>query len=782
MGTPLFMLKKGFLLLFLLSLFTQVSKAQDCQFKLKGYVLDEVSETPLSYVNVFVQETYKGAVTDEKGYFEIDGICAGEYHITFSHIGCEPEKYHFDIEQDTSINVLLGHTPTSFGTIVVEAKKDEFNNQPSTSVGRKQIEDNAEESLAGLLKNETGVSLIKNGSGISKPVVQGLYGNRLSILNNGITQSGQQWGNDHSPEIDPFIADKISVIKGVSSVEYAGGNLGAIVLVEPKRIEREPHLHGQVNYVFESNGQGHVVNTRLGKYSEKLAWRLNGTYKNYGDRQTPTYFLNNTGIREYSLALQLEKEWDDRLFFDFYASSFNTEIGVLRGSHISNLTDLENAFGREEPFFTEEEFSSAIEAPKQEVSHHLAKAKIKYFLNENDFIEYLVAGQLNDRNEFDIRRGGRTERPALSLLQFTFNSELKVNKSLPDSWNLRLGLQNVYIDNENNPVTGILPLIPDYYSWNNGIYTTLSKTTELFRFDIGVRYDYNTQNAATISQSIPREIIRFENDYHNLNALFGLKINFNKAHALNIGAGFAMRNPAINELYSAGLHQGVSGIEEGDVDLNTERLFKQILQYKWLPNSNFSLDLLAYHQYFRDYIYLEPSDVLRLTIRGAFPVFTYQQTDASIFGLDLSSRITISDSFLAVMNYSFLRGTDLSNSEPLIFMPPNSFFGSLVYRMRTPKDLSETVKLEDLEIELSNRYIFEQKNILPEQDFLAPPAAYNLIGIKLSADFQLPNYKLRAFVKTNNLFNVAYRDYLNRQRYFSDELGRSLLIGVNFKF
>ena len=63
----------------------------------------------------------------------------------------------------------------------------------------------------GIVESMTGVSSIKSGAGVSKPVVHGLSGNRVTILNNGLAQSGQQWGNDHAPEIDPYVADHISV-------------------------------------------------------------------------------------------------------------------------------------------------------------------------------------------------------------------------------------------------------------------------------------------------------------------------------------------------------------------------------------------------------------------------------------------------------------------------------------------------------------------------------------------------------------------------------------------
>lgn len=769
-------------LLIIYLLLPLVTKAQDCDVIVKGQVIDEVSELPLSFVNVFAQEISEGAVTDDDGFFEINNICKGAYHFIFSHIGCESVKFHVDVEADTLLLIRLSHTATSLGTIIVEGQKDYFNDQPKSSVNRQSIEDNSNQNLSGLIENETGVHLIKNGSGISKPVVHGLYGNRLLILNNGIIQSGQQWGNDHSPEIDPYAADKITVLKGASSIEFGGGGLGSIILVEPKRIEKEPHLHGQVNYIYDSNGRGHTLSSRIEKYSSLFAWRINGTLKNYGDKRSSDYFLNNTGVKEANLSLQLEKSFKDNLFFEFYLSTYNTTLGILRGSHIGNLTDLEAALTNQIPFFTEPDFSYSIEAPKQNVSHHLAKLKSKYFINEDQSLEIVVAGQINDRKEFDVRRSGRADIPALGLNQSTINAEFKYVRKLGDHYDIKVGLQNIITDNSNNSETGILPLIPDYLSWKSGVFSTFSRRTSKTQFNIGVRYDFEDQNVVAISDDLPRRIVRYNNQYQNLNGLMAFKFKLASSHSIGISSGFSMRNPAINELYSRGLHQGVSGIEEGDVNLSTEKALKNTIEYQWLPSANFSLNAVAYHQRFGDYIYLNPQDEIRLTVRGAFPVFKYEQTDASIYGLDISSQFTIGDSFFGLVKYSYLRGEDNKNDTPLIFMPPNRFFGSLIYRAKKSIKISDQLKLEETEIEINNKLVFEQKNILLDQDFVQPPPLYNLFGVKLSTNLILSNYKIRCFVKVDNLFNTKYRDYLNRQRYFADDLGIGVSVGISLRF
>ncbi len=756
--------------------------SQDCGLVVQGKVLDTSTQLPLSYVNILVQETSSGAVSDDQGNFTLVGLCPGHYHLQLSHVGCAGVKLHIDLTQDTTLLVELEHTAESLGTVTVVGEADNFSSQGDVSVDRATIEDNADENLSELLQNEAGVSIIKNGSTISKPVVHGLFGNRLPIFNNGIEQAGQQWGLDHSPEIDPFAADRISVIKGVSAIEYGSGNLGSVVLVEPKRIPFEPHLHGKVNYLYAGNGRGHNLNVRLEKHDSFLAWRISGTLKKAGDRRTPNYFLKNTGVEEANLAVQLEKSWNDKFFSELYLSSFNTRLGVLKGSHISNTTDLEEALARDVPFFTEPNFSYSLEAPKQHVSHYLGLLKNRYFFNDAQSLEWVLAAQLNSRKEFDVRRGGRTEIPALNLLQFTLRSNLKYSQSFENDWSIKAGMQNAVVDNTNNPETGILPLIPDYRTFKNGFFLTGSKKINHIHLNAGLRYDYEKQDVRAFSSTVPIEVIRYDNNFHNIGGMFAAKYDISERQEITASLGYAMRNPAINELYSGGLHQGVSGIEEGDPNLETEKALKSTLEYKWLLNTNLVFSGLAYHHHFTDYIFLKPTGDVRLTIRGAFPVFVYEQTNANIYGLDVSTQFTVNRTLAGTVKYSYLKGRDAENKEALVFMPSNRIYGSLALRGKKAFKLTEKIRIEDSELEINNKIVFNRKDIRSDQDFVLPPATYNLVGMKLSTNVIFRNYKLRCFVKADNVLNTEYRDYLNRLRYFADDQGISVSAGVNFQF
>ncbi len=764
------------LLYALIFLFPHLIFAQNCTLTISGQITDEHTEEPISYANIFLEESLKGVVSDTLGRFELKDICPKHYHLSISHIGCETQRFYIDLQSDTMLFVVMDHHSHDIEDIIVIGDNAVPTTQQVQSITAQTITENADENLSNMLETITGVSTLRNGNGIAKPVVHGLYGNRLTILNNGVAQSGQQWGNDHSPEIDPLVANRLSVIKGVGAVEYAGSSLGAVILVEPKKIAKEPHLHGRGSYFFETNGFGHGINAQVQQHIDAFAWKLNGTFKRSGDKRSATYWLRNSGAQEANFALQLEKSFSEKWLADVYLSSFNTSLGVLRGAHIGNLTDLEQALERDVPFFTEENFTYTINNPRQAVNHHLLKAHTKYFLSESQWIDLTYAGQLNIRKEFDVRKGDRDSIPALSLTQLTNFFEAKYERELPRETHFKTGVQFQFIDNTNNPGTGILPLIPDYFSSKNGAFVMLNRQAGKLFLEAGARYDYVYQHVATISRTLPREIVRFDNHFHNVSAVLGANYELNESLHLAYNIGAATRHPAINELYSGGLHQGVSGIEEGDENLNSERSLKTTLTLEGSVKDRLFFEVLGYFQHIGDYIYLNPQDEIRLTIRGAFPVFRYEQTDAQLLGADLSAEYHILENFNAQLQYSYLRGQDISADIPLIFMPANNLRFNLDY------DIAKIGKLENIELSLTNRYVFEQTRLEDAQDFAPPPPAYLLTGIHLSAQRQLANSRLTLYAKVDNLFNVRYRDYLNRQRYFADDLGIGAVVGGSWVF
>ena len=751
--------------------------AQDnCNITLQGQVLDESTGNALANAHLLIQEVNRGTASDAGGWFMIDQLCKGAYHIKVSHIGCETNTLYINLMKDTMLVFIMDHHNHHLEAVTISNQSLQ-QAVKIHSIQSSKIEENAHKDLGNQLEQISGVNVLRTGYNISKPIVHGLYGSRLLILNNGISQAGQQWGNDHSPEIDPLSANALSVIKGTSVIQYQGSSLGSIILVEPGKILSDPHLHGKTAYYFESNGRSHGIHTQFQKATDHgVSWKMTATLRKSGDRGTPEYYLRNTGRNEANASLMLEKPHNSQWKSNLYLSTFNTRIGILRGSHIGNLTDFTEAMTRETPFFTEPSFSYTLSLPYQSVSHHLAKLHSKYFIDDNRWIEFTSGTQFNKRNEYDLRRGNSSERPSLSLSQFSQFTEVKYSKEYSANTSISSGIQSTFINNTNNPGTGVLPLIPDYLSMENGLFSMLVSKNGIVQMDLGARYDLVWQNVYALSTTLPRTTLNFRNYFHNLNAGAGLSIKPRKNQKISVNLGYNTRNPAVNERFSGGLHQGVSGIEEGEPDLISEKAWKSTLSWEGNLRNWLFFDVTSYYQYVQNYIFLNPENEFRLTIRGAFPVFRYKQTNATLYGIDAGINLEVNDHIHISSKYSYIRGEDVSNNLPLIFIPPQQLQSAIKLHLNNFKGWLNP------QIELNMRWVGEQKNYEESQDFLPPPPSYFLTGLKCSISRAAGNSKVNIYLAAENLLDVRYRDFLNRQRYFADELGRNIIAGIQVNF
>ena len=765
-----------FFLFFFIFAFPAFSEAQPCSIVLIGRVTDESTGAALPFATVYFEHKETGAVTDSAGFFRIENLCPGNYWVKISHVGCEPKRIQLFLDNDKQVVFSLNHFSAFLNEVVVHGKNGDNTIQISTTIASNEIQKKSNENIADILESIQGVSTLRNGTGISKPVIHGLYGNRVTILNNGITQSGQQWGNDHAPEIDPYIADHLAVIKGASALQYSGSSLGGVVLADTRKIDTDPVLKGNVNYIFQSNGRGNTVNTQFERGDKWVLWRVTGTLKLFGDAKAPDYFLTNTGKREANMAVQLEKKLTQKLNTELYYSLFDTEIGILRGSHIGNTTDLEGAMSRNVPFFTKPYFSYQTESPSQKVTHHLLKMKAKYQPGEKTFFDFTYGGQINNRREYDVRRSGRSDIPALSLAQTSQFLQASLYQNFSANATFKAGISGNYTDNTNNSETGILPLIPDYQSTQAAGYVIFQNKTGKLFYEFGGRYDFEKMNVWAISRTLPRKVEKQQHTFKDMSFSAGSSYPFSDLISMNANIGYTSRSPEINELYSFGLHQGVSGIEEGDPNLSAEKSIKLVVNTNWKIPPKVIFQVLGYYQQINDFIYLQPQQEFRLTLRGAFPVYIYNQADSRIYGADFLFSYEPFSRIRLTTKYAFVNGWNLDENIPLVNIPAPNLLGTLIF---SPRDF---MNLKDSEISLSGKYVFRQNSLLSEQDFLPPPEGYFLLSMEASAKKELSKSMLKFSVFINNLLNVSYRDYLNRLRYFADEPGISINIGVNYSF
>ena len=178
-----------------------------------------------------------------------------------------------EVFKESSIHtVCLSLDIQKLGEVVVTGERAGASpNVVSRRLSSPEIRNALGTSLATLLERVSGVSSISTGTTVSKPVIQGMYGNRILIIHNGARQTGQQWGADHAPEVDMNGSSSVSVIKGSDAVRYGSDALGGIIVMEQSPLPfRKRFFQGGISTLYGSNG----------RRQNKFYVQKNGEYKN----------------------------------------------------------------------------------------------------------------------------------------------------------------------------------------------------------------------------------------------------------------------------------------------------------------------------------------------------------------------------------------------------------------------------------------------------------------------------------------------------------------------
>jgi iron complex outermembrane receptor protein len=805
--------------LFILTLFfigTSTTYSQQCNFTLKGDIIDFHDGKPLIDASVVIIKDgniLKSTTSDSKGKYVIKGLCIGKVEIFVSHTECKSKRFSIEIKGNTTRKISLEHHLENLNEIVITGEKREQGVSKATSVQTLKaadIEQFSDASLGDALKEISGVSSLNTGSTIVKPIIQGLNSSRILIITNNVRLQDQEWGIEHAPNVDLNTADRLTVIKGSGALQYGGDAIGGVVLAKPKNLATKDTIFGKTILSGSTNGRGGSVTSSIDKgFNNGIGLRLQGTFKRFGDFKAPDYFLNNTGTKQKALSVNLginEFLYGAEVFYSYYDS----EIGVLRAADFGNITDLVRAINSPIPEFTEG-FSSNINFPRQEVLHHLVKVNSYFRLKRLGKISLQYSFQFNDRQEFDNRSGVDDNIPTVNLELETHNLDLLFNIDAVENSKIIAGISGLFQENFADPNTGVRRVIPDYEKYSIGAFAGIAyDITDDLLVDIGARVDfttidaqkfyrtsffndrgYNIDFADIVVQDFGTQLLTNpEFDYTNFSATVGLAYNISDSIDLQINYGLASRPPNPSELFSEGLNQSSAAFELGDLRIEEEIGNKISLTLKGtLLNDRINFNITPYANFISNYIILEPTDLLATT-RGTFQVFEYIQNDARLLGIDFDATYDFNNHFQYKTSFSYIKGDDTFRDRPLINIPSTNWFNTVTYNNE---------KLKNLRIQLKSEAFFEQTRF-PDNNFIAqivennqfqdvlvdvstPPPGYHLLHFDSSIQFNLSNTtKLELGFAIDNIFNTSYRQYLNRFRFFADELGRSFTLRAKLNY
>lgn len=795
-----------FILLFLL-ISSNFIISQNCDNTITGKVLDLHDNTILVDARIVVLEINKQLLTNESGEFTISGLCNQTYTIEISHAFCLPKTYKIELISSIEKVFLLEHHLEELNEIILEGKT---NNDSETSLENKitkeELEKSSSKSLGDILNSISGISSLNTGNTIVKPVINGLHSSRVVILNDGVRLEDQDWGAEHAPNLDINAIDNITVIKGASALQYSGNAIGGIVITETAKAPVKDSIYGKTIVTAASNGRGGTTTTQLTK-TYKSGWygNIQGTIKRFGDFNAPDYNLSNTGVYERSLSVRggINRF---RSGLEASYSLYKMETGILRASHLGGAQDQIRAINNLEPLFVDD-FTYNINSPKQDVEHHILKLKGFKKFEKLGKLDFKYSFQQNNRLEFDVRRGDDRDKPSLDLKLNTHTLLLDLDSKLSETANLKLGLTGQYQTNFADPSTGVRRLIPDYSEYNTGLYAILEKQiNNQFIFELGARLDYTYLDAlkfyrtsfwedrgydSTFQDIVVEEfgnqiLVNPKLNFYNPSATAGIAYNFKEDFKLLFNYSLASRAPNPSELFSEGLHHSASRIELGGLEFKSETAhkFSFTLQH---DSDRIRFTINPYINLISDFIVIEPIEVQQ-TIRGNFQVWEYRQTNARLMGVDIDGEIKLNDYFKYNHQFSIIKGKDITRKDALINMPAASTRNAIAYTNK---------KLNNLNLRLQSEYVFRQNEFpdnnfevfVPETETLeivdvsTPPDAYHLLSFNSSIDYKLSKKSILTIgFGVSNIFNTNYRNYLNRLRYYADDLGRDYSINLKINY
>ena len=525
--------------------------------------------------------------------------------------------------------------------------------------------------------------------------------------------------------------------------------------------------------LYGSNGRRFVLTGQMEgtfPFLRDIAWRVQGTCSNSGDRSTANYLLNNTGTRELHTSASLGYD-HGRLRIEGFYSRFYNRMGVMLSAQMGSEDLLAERIRLGRPLHTDP-FARSITYPYQEVTHQTAVGKIRFSMWDVGNLYWQGSWQKDDRQEKRIRRLG-SDIPAVSLHLYSFQNSLRWKWNY-NSWQTEIGGQIMFIDNHSRAGTGVVPVIPNYTETQAGIYGIGKYNYSKGGVEAGVRFDGQETRASGYDWTgNPYGGTR---KFNNLSYSLGAHHLFSGHWKLTTNFGMAWRAPHVYELYSNGNELGSGMFVRGDSVMNSER------SYKWISSISYSGKVFSVHadgylQWISGYIYDEPQKENITVISGAYPIFQYRQTPAFFRGMDFDFHFMPADSWDYHLTASFIRANERTTGNYLPYIPPFRLNHELSWNHRTRSHFR-------LRLGVRHRFVAKQTRFDPDTDLIPyTPPAYHLFGADV--DLECPvrcGHILRFMISADNILNKEYKEYTNRSRYYAHDMGRDVRCGVSWSF
>ncbi|HSJ05216.1 MAG TPA: TonB-dependent receptor plug domain-containing protein, partial [Longimicrobiales bacterium] len=223
-----------------------------------GMVVDSAGR-PVAHAQVVALPGMRQATSDGRGRFELRHLAAGVYRVEASLIGYAPAVREVSVVSGavTGIDMRLVPTPLTLPGVEVTAsgtgRSPAAVTQATTQLSGKALERELGGTVAQTLRYQPGIAVRSMGPAAAMPVIRGLTGDRVLVLQDGQrTADLAGSADDHGMTIDPLTAQRVEVVRGPATLLYGNNALGGVVNVISGDVSGDMPLRRQITVAAQT--------------------------------------------------------------------------------------------------------------------------------------------------------------------------------------------------------------------------------------------------------------------------------------------------------------------------------------------------------------------------------------------------------------------------------------------------------------------------------------------------------------------------------------------------
>ena len=631
---------------------------------------------------------------------------------------------------------------------------------PVSIISPRQLEAQPSTNIIDAIAHQPGISQVTTGSGISKPVIRGLGYNRVVVVNDGIRQEGQQWGDEHGIEVDPYSVHSVEILKGPASLMYGSDAMAGVIIFHSSPILPMGDMRANVSTGYQNNNglfdyslnfagnkAGFVWDSR---YSGKMAHAYKNKYDGY---------VFGSSYREQAFSQMLGYNYrlgHTHLTLDYY----HLTPGLVEGERDEKTGELLVPDG-----YDLKDYGRPM--PYQQIHHYKAVLDNSWFLGDGN-LKLLLGYQQNRRQEFEEEE--HPDECGLDFLLHTVNYDLHYLSPEMNGWKFAAGVNGMWQQSINK---GTEYLVPAYRLFDYGLFATMSREIGRLNISGGLRFDQRHLHSEALEEEGELRFQDFKRNFKALTGSIGMtyELSSNWNVKLNLSRGF--RAPNISELGSNGVHEGTMRYEMGNRDLKPEHSWQMDLGLDY-SSPIVSAQLALFANRIDNYIFIQKmadADGHEIIVDGT-PAYQFAASDARLWGGEARVDVHPLPHLHIGNSFSYVNAVQLhqpSDSKYLPLTPAPRWNGDVRYEF-----ICGGRTFDNLFLKFAVDCNLRQNHFYAANDTETATPSYILLNLYAGTDIKSHGKRLLSiYLSGENLTNRAYQSHLSRLKY----LDRNMVTG-----